>query len=216
MTDGGSGELLFADWLERRFPDRRDVRRRIRDRWLLVIMLWLLAQPVGLLVGGLLYLRFEADAPPPVEQYPWLRLPSLLLPAVAVALFAVGTVSSARAGELRSRAPRTALQALTARQRRLLVAELRGRRPAPAEDLPVLRHLALGWTRTAGFTAAVGGVALLVVAMALWVDLGPVVTAVLLVSVVGVYAAARRNARDARAFLARMAATPATDLPAPR
>ncbi len=83
------------------------------------------------------------------------------------------------------------MNALTARQRRLLVSELCGRRPA-ARDVPVLRYWARAWALTTGLKRVLLGFALLVVV------------------------ALQRNARDAGAFLARTDPTRATAPPGPR
>jgi cardiolipin synthase len=79
---------------------------------------------------------------------------------------------------------RNALQALTARQKWQLFAELRGRRPAPEEDVPVLRHLARGWVRDGRCAPAALGIGLLALGGGLLSDLGPVVAGLLLLGAV--------------------------------
>lgn len=197
--------LQFADWLQHRFPDPRgrSAEQRVRASWRVRLPLAVVAGTAAWwLSGRVLDRHLQGSAPADTKPVlGWIAGAAMI---GGYALLVVGLVRWWRAGRSEpSPYARSALQALTRRQGRELSAELRGSKPVPPEDVPVLRHLALIHVRGRHLTPAIAGMALFFAGGALVVGRAILlaVLAVVLVPAAAVYLAWRRS--QAEAYLRR-------------
>lgn len=131
-------------WLASRFPGRdaeTTIARARRRRLVIVTSLAVAAVAAGVVVGVVHGHDVRASPRHRSEPAPWREVLGFLLLIAGVAIELVGLVRLSRSGSLRDNW-RSPLLALPFRERRRIVAQVRGRRPTPPEDVPVARGTA--------------------------------------------------------------------------
>jgi protein-S-isoprenylcysteine O-methyltransferase Ste14 len=178
------------------------VRRRVRrSRWSQLLLVVGISGVVGAVVGVVVVLLASGSEPADVPV--WLAVVGFAVATGGLVLAGVAVVRQWRAVRRRG-AWRSPLWALTPRQRKQLLAQVRGTAPVDQARLPLARELAAGLLEQRHIVPLTTGL------LALWVGLlvaSPAwwrVPAAVVLAVCAAFAvpAIRRDERRARAFLA--------------
>lgn len=133
-------DQAYDDWLAARYPGSGSVSDRVQAGWRRRTLALTAALLLALPLAGYAFVRL-GPAIANTEPAPWaigLGLGSMLL-GLAVEIFAlVGAFRSGVVSDNRS----SRLWALSSRERRHVLAQVRGRRPVAPDELPFVRHIA--------------------------------------------------------------------------